>query len=187
MKVSVSVNEGQDKLPKLYWLPKLHINFLSYCYQISCHKIMCMKRQIKIVLVNKNSGEVHSKLKCRGFRAMSLPTYDFSTLYTTLPHNLIKEKLLDLIERNFKRALMVHFIWPVMTESLFSLPLTKVDILFCHVRMYATPYPISWIIFILDLEPSYTENCLNSEGYKLRPSCSRFIFILLRKRVHGFS
>ena len=27
--------------------------------------------------------------------------YDFSTLYTTLPHNLIKEKLLDLIERTF--------------------------------------------------------------------------------------
>ena len=27
-----------------------------------------------------------------------MSTYDFSTLYTTLPHNLIKEKLLDLIE-----------------------------------------------------------------------------------------
>ena len=53
----------------------------------------------------KNSGEVLSKLKCRGFRATSLSTYDFSTLYTTLPHNLIKEKLLDLIEWTFKRAL----------------------------------------------------------------------------------
>ena len=52
----------------------------------------------------KNSGEVLSKLKCRGFRATSLSTYDFSTLYTTLPHNLIKEKLLDLIEWTFKRA-----------------------------------------------------------------------------------
>ena len=47
---------------------------------------------------------------------------------------------------------MVHFIWPVMTELLFSLPLTKVDIHFGHVRMYATPYPISWMIFILDSE-----------------------------------
>ena len=28
----------------------------------------------------------------------SLSTYDISTLYTTLPHNLIKEKILDLIE-----------------------------------------------------------------------------------------
>ena len=43
------------------------------------------------------------KLKSRGFRASSLSTYDFSTLYTTLPHNLIKDKLVDLIERTFQR------------------------------------------------------------------------------------
>ena len=49
----------------------------------------------------KNSGEVLSKLKDIGYQATSLSTYDFSTLYTTLPHNLIKEKLLDLIERTF--------------------------------------------------------------------------------------
>ena len=40
----------------------------------------------------KNSGEVLNKLKSRGFRAASLSIYDFSTLYTTLPHNLGKEK-----------------------------------------------------------------------------------------------
>ena len=40
----------------------------------------------------KNSGEVLSKLKSRGLRATSLFTYDFSTFYTTLPNNLIKEK-----------------------------------------------------------------------------------------------
>ena len=51
----------------------------------------------------KNSGEVLSKLKSRGFRATSLSTYDFSTFYITLPHNLIKEKLIDLIERAFKQ------------------------------------------------------------------------------------
>ena len=107
----------------------------------------------------KNSGEMLSKLKCRGFRATSLSTYDFSTLSTTLPHSLIKEKLPDLIELSFKRALktMVLFIWPVMAEKLFSLPLTKVDIHFGHVRMNSMPYPTSWIIFILDSEPSYTD------------------------------
>ena len=63
-----------------------------------------------MVLVKKHAGEVFSKFKCRGFHATSLSTYDFSTLYTTLPHNLDKEKLLDLIELTFKRALksMVH-------------------------------------------------------------------------------
>ena len=51
----------------------------------------------------KNSGEELSKLKSRGFHATSMSTYDFSTLYTSLPHNLIKEKLVDLIERAIKQ------------------------------------------------------------------------------------
>ena len=33
----------------------------------------------------------------------NLSTQDFSTFYTTLPHNLIKDKLIDLIERTFQR------------------------------------------------------------------------------------
>ena len=44
-------------------------------------------------MVYKNSGEVLGKLKSIRFRATSLSTYDFPTLYTTLPHNLIREKL----------------------------------------------------------------------------------------------
>ena len=51
----------------------------------------------------KNSGEILNKLKSRGFLASDLSTYDFSTLYTTLPHNLIKEKLTELIEQLFNR------------------------------------------------------------------------------------
>ena len=51
----------------------------------------------------KNSGEILDKLKARDFNATSLSTYDFSTLYTTLPHNLIKYKLIYLIERTFQR------------------------------------------------------------------------------------
>ena len=50
----------------------------------------------------KNSGEILDKLKARDFNATCLSTYDFSTLYTTLPHNLIKDKLIDLIERTFQ-------------------------------------------------------------------------------------
>ena len=38
-------------------------------------------------------------MKSRG----GLSTYDFSTLYTTLPHNLIKEKLTKLFEQKFNR------------------------------------------------------------------------------------
>ena len=51
----------------------------------------------------KNSCEVLNKLKSRGFHASSLSTYDFSTLYTPLPHNLIKDKIVDLIKRTLQR------------------------------------------------------------------------------------
>ena len=34
----------------------------------------------------------------------------FFTLYTKLPHNLIKEKLLDLMDWTFKRAIKIAFI-----------------------------------------------------------------------------
>ena len=48
-------------------------------------------------------GEILNNLKSRGFLAAGLSTYDFSTLYTTLPYNLIKERLTELIEQTFNR------------------------------------------------------------------------------------
>ena len=56
----------------------------------------------------KDSCEVLNKLKSRGHRASSLSTYNFSSLYSTLPHNLIKDKLVDLIERTFQREGSLH-------------------------------------------------------------------------------
>ena len=32
-----------------------------------------------------------------------MSTYDYSMLYTTLPNNVVKDKLIDLIERTFNR------------------------------------------------------------------------------------
>ena len=49
-----------------------------------------MKGPVKIFFWSiKNSCEVINKLKSRGFCAASLSTYDFFTLYTTLPHNIL--------------------------------------------------------------------------------------------------
>ena len=110
----VSVKEGQDKLPTLYWLPKLHnrpykarfIANSSSCTTTELSKLLtscltairkhviryCVKvyeRSGKNLFWSiKNSNEVLNKLKSRSFRASSLSTYDFSTLYTTLPHIL---------------------------------------------------------------------------------------------------
>ena len=62
----------------------------------------CMKRYmrdpVKIYCGPKDSGEILDKLKCD-----QVVYLWFSTLYTTLPHILIKDKLIDLIERTFNR------------------------------------------------------------------------------------
>ena len=62
-----------------------------------------MRDPIKTYFGRLKLGEILDKLKARDFNATSLSTYDFSTFYTTLPHNLIKDKLIDLIERHFQR------------------------------------------------------------------------------------
>ena len=120
----------------------------------------------------KTSGEVFSKLKDIGYQATSLSTYDFSTLYTTLPHNLIKEKLLDLIERTFyKKEGKLYLACNDMKA--FSLRKTVIkDINFGLFRIYVTPYRFSWTIFILGLALSYTDKLLVFRWYKLCSTCS---------------
>ena len=108
LKLSVCVKERQDRLPTMYWLPKLHkrpykarfIANSSSCTITELSKLSiiryCEKAYErsgkKLFWSIKNSGEILYKLKSGGFRATSLSTYDFSTLYTSLPHDLIKEK-----------------------------------------------------------------------------------------------
>ena len=177
---------SQDRLPTMYWLPKLHkrpykarfIANSSSCTTTELSKLLtsCLTA-IKAKVIKycetvyersgknmfwpiKNSGEVLSKLKDIGYQATSLSTYDFSTLYTTLPHNLIKEKLLDLIKRTFYKK-EGDYTLLVMIIKRFSLRKTIIkDINVGLVRMYVTPYRFSWIIFILGLALSYTDKLL---------------------------
>ena len=108
----------------------------------------------------KNSGKVLSKLKDIGYQATSLSTYDFSTFYTTLPHNLIKEKLLDLIERTFYKKEGKLYLACNDKEAFF----TSAD----HYRGYYLWYcqnvcdALSFLldIFILGLALSYTDKLL---------------------------
>ena len=59
------------------------------------------KNGINLFWSIKNSVEILNKLKSKGFPVSSLFEYDFSTLYTTVPHNLIKNKLTKLIKYTF--------------------------------------------------------------------------------------
>ena len=54
----------------------------------------------------KNSTEILNKLITIGFQALTISTYDFPTLYTTLPHNLIRNQLVDLVENTYKREVL---------------------------------------------------------------------------------
>ena len=107
----------------LYWLPKRHKTYKARliansgsCTKTELSKLLpsCLtavknmllstvKRYMRDPVKNlfwsiKNTGEILDELKARDFNATSLSPYDCSTLYTTLPHNSIKDKLIDLIE-----------------------------------------------------------------------------------------
>ena len=116
-KFGVFVDEDHGKLPTLYLLPKLHKR--SYRSRFIANSSVCTTTELSILLTIcptaiknhvikycttvyerngkkliwsiKNSGEILNNLKSRGFLASGLSTYDFTTLYTTLPHNLIKK------------------------------------------------------------------------------------------------
>ena len=105
LKFSVCVKERQDRLPTMYWLPKLHkrpykarsssctttelSKLLTSCLTaVKNHVIRYCEKVYESSGKNlfwsiKNSGEVLNKLKSRGFHATSLSTYDF---FHTLHH-----------------------------------------------------------------------------------------------------
>ena len=129
LKLSVCVKERQDRLPTMYSLPKLHkrpykarfIANASSCITTELSKLLtscltAVKSHVirycaqvyersgkNLIWSNKYSDEVLNKLKPRGFRAISMSTCDFSTLSTTLPHNLFKETLIKLTEWTVNR------------------------------------------------------------------------------------
>ena len=56
----------------------------------------------------KNSTSLLSSLDQLDVRtATSVQTYDFSTLYTSIPHNLLKSRITALIHNSFKRIMEV--------------------------------------------------------------------------------
>ena len=123
----MSIKEKQDRLPTLYWLPKLHkraykarfiansssctttvlSKLLTSCFTavkkhwIRYYDTVYERDGSNYFLSIKNSNDVLNKFKSKNFQASKLSTYDFSTLYSTLPHHLITDKLIVLINRTF--------------------------------------------------------------------------------------
>ena len=157
--LKITVSPDQNKLPFLYWLPKLHktpyktrfianptntttsniSNRLTSCLtEIKAHVNRYCSKVYENSGLNlnwsvKNSGEVLTNLCSKG-EAYQLSTYDFSTLYTTLPHDLIKSKLTSLIEKTFAREKSI--LWHV-TTSMPSLQIQYMTSTPCgHVKKY---------------------------------------------------
>ena len=84
----------------------------------------------------------------------SLSTYDFSTLSTTLPHNLIKEKLINFIERIFQKE---GFLYLACNDrnAFFTSEEHKRYILNGLARGCVKPSYFFWTMFISDLALSY--------------------------------
>jgi len=126
----VNITEKCKKLPTMYWLPKLHkktykarfianssstttthiSKLLSSCLSAIKKEVVkyCNKvyenSGINLFWSIKNSSEVLNKFNNLRFRASNVSTFDFSTLYTSLPHSLIKDKLTQLIKKTFSRS-----------------------------------------------------------------------------------
>ena len=76
-------------------LTAIKVHVIKYCEK------ECESSGKNLFRYIKNSGKVLNKPKPKEFQRDYLSTCDFSTLFTTLLHNLIKDKLIDLIKRTF--------------------------------------------------------------------------------------
>ena len=117
-------------LPTFYWLPQLHKNpykshFISnssHCSTtiLSKHITSALTAAVKDHAIKydenafsnsnvnyfwsiKNSSEVIEKLRLRNFQGSQVSSFNFSTLYTSLQHDLIKENVLSLVKWCFNR------------------------------------------------------------------------------------
>lgn len=126
----ITLPDTDSDLPALYWVPKLHKNpykqrFIAgspKCSTKPLSKLLttiltaiktglqkyydtCYSRNgINQMWILKNSKELIETLSSGSISfCNSIKTFDFSTLYTTLPHSKLKSRLKDLIHRCFHK------------------------------------------------------------------------------------
>ena len=97
-------------------------------------------------------------LNLKNFQASKLSTYDFSTLYTTLPHHLIKDKLIDLINQTFIRENTQYL--ACNEECAFFTSDVIIITIYGRVKKSVMPLFIFWITVLLDLELNFIDKLL---------------------------
>ena len=121
--VGLEMSEEDKNLPYLYWTPKLHKvpfkhRFIAGSSKCTTKDLSCLLTKVLttvkdgLIRYNNtktsrngvNSTSLLSSLDQLNVRtATSVQTYDFSTLYTSIPYNLLKSRITALIHNSFKR------------------------------------------------------------------------------------
>ena len=125
----VELSDDDKRLPYLYWTPKLHKSPVKHRFIAGSSK--CTTKQLSSLLTKiltviktglekycsiktshtgvnnmwilKNSTNLLSSLGHLGVhKATSIQTFDFSTLYTSIPHDLLKSRMNNIINNAFK-------------------------------------------------------------------------------------
>ena len=120
--------DDDNELPYLYWIPKLHKT--PYKQRFIAGSKKCSTKLLSVLLTKiltavkerlqmycatvyarsgvnqmwilKNSKELLESLKSPTFSQIySIKTYDFTTLYTTIPHDKLKNRLFGIIDSCF--------------------------------------------------------------------------------------
>jgi hypothetical protein len=124
----ISTKDEELDLPSLYWIPKLHKCPLKQRYIAGSAKcstkplsklLTCILSTVKTVLqsycdtsysrggvnqmwILKNSEDLLEYIQSRSLSSSnSIKTFDLSTLYTTIPHSKLKDKLRQLVQLCF--------------------------------------------------------------------------------------
>ena len=128
--VGLEMSQEDQNLPYLYWTPKLHKS--PYKHRFIAGSSKCMTKDLSCLLtkvlstikdglerycntktsrngvnnmwIPKNSTSLLSSLDQLDVRtATSVQTFDFSTLYTTIPHDLLKSRISNLVHNAFRK------------------------------------------------------------------------------------
>ena len=128
--VGLEMSEEDQNLPYLYWTPKLHKSpykhrFIAGSSKCTTQDLSCLlskvlsaikdglvrfcntttsQNGVNIIWILKNSTSLLSSLdRLDVCTATSVQTFDFSTLYTSIPHDLLKSRISDLVHNGFRK------------------------------------------------------------------------------------
>ena len=124
--VGLEMSEEDQNLPYLYWTPKLHKSpYIAGSSKCTTKDLSCLLTKVQSTIkdglvrycntktsrngvnnvwILKNSTSLLSSLDQLDVRtATSVQTFDFSTLYTSIPHDLLKSRISNLVHNAFRK------------------------------------------------------------------------------------